>query len=108
MATCFFPYAVLMSLLNLRKVDIVILGDGVCAPVGWALKRVSKKPVVCVLHGLDITWQNTLYQAFWVKFFLNNLIVLSPLAAPPKNLHYTLAFQKKKLLLFPTVWNLQI
>jgi len=69
----FLPYAVLMSLLNLRKVDIVILGDGVCAPIGWVLKLVSKKPVVCVLHGLDITWQNTLYQALWVKFFLKRL-----------------------------------
>ncbi len=66
----FLPYAVLRSLAVIRKHDMVLLGDGVLGIAGFILKLLCRKPVICIIHGLDITYRNTLYQKMWVKFFL--------------------------------------
>lgn len=53
----FFPRALLQSIFLLRKHDVVLLGDGVLAPIGRLLQFIyPKKKVACVLHGLDITF----------------------------------------------------
>ena len=56
----------------MRKFDILILGDGVLAVVGYIVKLFysRKKKIVCVLHGLDITYRFWLYRALWVKKFI--------------------------------------
>ena len=66
----FFIYALLVSLVKIRRCDVVLLGDGVLAPLGFLLKRVGRKPVVCVLHGLDITYDHPVYQSLWINRFL--------------------------------------
>ena len=78
----FAPYALAKALFLLPKYDIVLLGDGTLALLGWVIKLFSKKPVATVLHGLDINWNSSslgvwyekaligLYQNFWTKVFL--------------------------------------
>ena len=49
------------------------MGDGVLAPIGYAVKIINRKPAVCVLHGLDLTYKNFIYQKLWVDFFIKKL-----------------------------------
>lgn len=53
----FFPYALVKTLVLLPRHDVVLLGDGVLAPLG-AIAKVffPKKAVVSVVHGLDLTF----------------------------------------------------
>ncbi len=81
----FAPYALLKALFMINKYDVVLLGDGTLAIVGWLIKLLTKKPVVCVIHGLDINYGSAslgvwyekalvfLYQSLWVNIFLKSL-----------------------------------
>lgn len=69
----FLPYSCLVSLFRLHKTDLVILGDGVSALTAWFIRRFSNKPILCILHGLDITWPNKYYQALWVRSFFKSV-----------------------------------
>lgn len=69
----FLPYCVWKALILARKYDVVLLGDGVLGIVGWFVKFFYKKPVVCVLHGLDLTYKFWLYKKLWVNFFIPKL-----------------------------------
>ena len=69
----FLPYATFRALVIARKYDVVLLGDGVLGVTGYLLKRVTGKPVACIIHGLDLTYQNTLYQKLWVNIFLRHI-----------------------------------
>lgn len=66
----FLPYALIQALFLFKKYDAVLLGDGVLAIVGWILKLFYKKPVISIVHGLDLTFKNKIYQKLWVGFFL--------------------------------------
>jgi glycosyltransferase involved in cell wall biosynthesis len=63
----FFPYALIKSLFLLRKYDVLLLGDAVLCPLGRILKWFYKKPVISIVHGLDLTYSMDFYQKFWVK-----------------------------------------
>jgi phosphatidylinositol alpha-1,6-mannosyltransferase len=69
----FLPFALVKAGISLGKYDAVLLGDGVLAVLGFLLKLVSGKPVVCIVHGLDITFPNWLYRNLWVKVFMHRL-----------------------------------
>jgi len=69
----FLPYALLRALLSIHKYDVVLLGDGVLGILGYLLKLVSTKPVACIVHGLDLTYRNALYQKLWINVFLPRL-----------------------------------
>ncbi|PCI70850.1 MAG: hypothetical protein COB26_01935 [Piscirickettsiaceae bacterium] len=69
----FVPYAATKAILKRHSTDIILLGDGVAAIIGWLIKLFTKKPVVCILHGLDITWNNFIYQTLWVHFFFKKI-----------------------------------
>jgi len=81
----FAPYALIRTLLTLHKYNVVLLGDGNLAIVGWFIKILSNKPVVCVIHGLDINygfaslgvWYEKaiifFHQKLWVGFFIKKL-----------------------------------
>ncbi len=69
----FLPYALLRALFSIRRYDAVLLGDGVLGILGYLLKLVSTKPVACIVHGLDLTYSNALYQKLWVRIFLPRL-----------------------------------
>jgi glycosyltransferase involved in cell wall biosynthesis len=59
----FLPYLFLKALwiLLFHKISVIYLQDGLLAPLGYLLK-VSRKPVVTTIHGLDITYKNRFYQ----------------------------------------------
>ena len=69
----FIPWAIILGLFKLKSSDQILLGDGVTAIIGWFIKLFSNKPVTCVLHGLDITWGNPVYQKLWVRFFFKRI-----------------------------------
>ncbi len=81
----FAPYALCYALLNLKKFDAILLGDGVLSFIGFFIKIFSQKPVLSVIHGLDVNYNSAslgvwyekfliiLYQKLWVKTFLPSL-----------------------------------
>lgn len=69
----FFPFALIKSLLLLRKYDVVLLGDAVLCSLGWILKLFYKKPVISIVHGLDLTYPLKIYQSFWIRFFVKKM-----------------------------------
>lgn len=68
----FLPYVLLRSLFLIRKFDVLFLGDGVLAIVGYLVKLFygERRKVICVLHGLDVTYPFWLYRRLWVGKFL--------------------------------------
>ncbi len=69
----FFIWALIKSLWIMKDYDVLLLGDGVLAPLAWIIKTVYHKPVVSIVHGLDITYPLSIYQKLWVKFFLKKM-----------------------------------
>lgn len=81
----FAVYAAIKSLWLLPKNDVVLLGSGMLAINGWLIKLFSRKPVISVVHGLDINYNSaslgvwyeklliTLYQTLWTKLFIPKL-----------------------------------
>lgn len=69
----FLPCALIKALFLFRKYDAVLLGDGVLGIVGWKLKLFFKKPVISIIHGLDLTYKSWIYQKLWVGIFLKKL-----------------------------------
>jgi glycosyltransferase involved in cell wall biosynthesis len=45
-----------------RKVDVIHVLDAVQSPVGALLKVLFRKPLTVVVHGLDVTFDNRVYQ----------------------------------------------
>src|SRR3989344_3888388 len=72
----FLPYALIRALVLFRKYDALLLGDGVLGIVGWFVKLFYRKPVISVIHGLDLTYKMPLYQKLWVNFFIKKLYKL--------------------------------
>jgi phosphatidylinositol alpha-1,6-mannosyltransferase len=71
----FLPYAAIIALILIRSHDVLLLGDGVLAIVGYLVKLCygRRKRVVSILHGLDVTYPMWVYQCLWVKRFLPKL-----------------------------------
>jgi phosphatidylinositol alpha-1,6-mannosyltransferase len=57
----FVPYALFRGMGT--QCDVIHLGDGLLAPVGWLLSKIKKKPYTLTVHGLDLTYRNKLYRA---------------------------------------------
>ena len=64
----FLVYALVRGLFMAPRADVILLGDGVLAPLGWLLGKLTRRPVCCIIHGLDITYSSRLYQAVWVRW----------------------------------------
>lgn len=77
----YLPFAVIYALIFMLRRDTLLLGDGVLGIVGWLVKVFygDRKRVVCILHGLDLTYTLPLYQKLWVGHFIpasNQLIAV--------------------------------
>jgi phosphatidylinositol alpha-1,6-mannosyltransferase len=57
----------LVSVLTFRP-DVIFLQDGVMAPLGWALKFLTRRPTLIVIHGLEVTHKNALYRLLVFPF----------------------------------------
>jgi glycosyltransferase involved in cell wall biosynthesis len=59
--------------------DAIHLGDGLLAPVGWALSKMKNKPYTVTIHGLDITYRNGLYRSVVIPYIrkANRIICIS-------------------------------
>jgi glycosyltransferase involved in cell wall biosynthesis len=57
----------LVSALTLRP-DVIFLQDGVLAPLGWALKLLTRRPTLILIHGLEVTHKNPLYRLLVFPF----------------------------------------
>ncbi|MGB5438426.1 MAG: glycosyltransferase family 4 protein [Gammaproteobacteria bacterium] len=66
----FFFAALFRLAFMIRRYDVVLLGDATLGILAWLIGIFSNKPVACIVHGLDITWPNPLYQRLWPRFFL--------------------------------------
>ena len=62
----FFVRAAWTLLTN--RVDIIHAQDGIVSSLAYVLSRIFRKPFAVVIHGLDITHSNTLFQATIPKF----------------------------------------
>lgn len=70
----FLPWAAVTATIRAGNADVVLLGDGLLACVGWFIKLFHRhKPVIAVLYGLDITYANPFYQWLWPEFFFRRL-----------------------------------
>ena len=67
------PWTLLKCLFVAPKYDAILLGNALLAHMGWILKLIYRKPVISVAHGLDFTFDNWIYQKFWMGFFVKNL-----------------------------------
>lgn len=77
----FLPYAIIYTIRQARRHDVVLLGDGVLAIVAWALSWMHPRPLVfCILHGLDLTFSMPFYQRWWIRRFLPKVDVLLPVS----------------------------
>jgi glycosyltransferase involved in cell wall biosynthesis len=97
----FLPFALIRASFMIPSHDAVLLGDGVLGIVGWALKLFSKKPVICVVHGLDLTFQSNLYQKFWVKFFIAKLDKLIAVGNETVAVAVEKGIAKEKIIFIP-------
>ncbi len=74
MLPLFLPYATIRALCTAYRYDVILLGDGVLALAGTLIKLLyPKKPVVAIIHGLDILYESAAYQALWVRHFIPSL-----------------------------------
>ena len=75
----FLPYALIKGLAMARAADLVYLCDGLLSPIGYLVKKISGKPVIATIHGLDITYNNLLYQKVNVPLLnkLDGIIAVS-------------------------------
>ncbi|WP_404357445.1 glycosyltransferase family 4 protein [Methylotuvimicrobium sp. KM1] len=70
----FLPLAMFKVLFCFQESDVILLGDGLLGVLGWFIKLFRPNtPVICIIHGLDITYGNPVYQFFWIRFFLPNM-----------------------------------
>lgn len=68
-STLFVPFFVVYAFLKAvftiprsNHVKLIHLSDALLAPLGLALRTLLRVPVVVTVHGLDVTYQNRLYQ----------------------------------------------
>lgn len=64
---CWLFGRALVRALALRP-DVIFLQDGVMAPLGWALKLLTHRPTLIVIHGLEVTHKNAVYRLLVLPF----------------------------------------
>jgi len=97
----FIPFAFINTLIHLKRTDIILLGDGVAAIIGWLIKLVTNKPVVCVLHGLDVTWQNKVYQKIWISLFFKKIDHFIAVSQSTKDITIKAGIPEQKISVIP-------
>lgn len=98
----FLPYIALRALFTAHRYDVVLLGDGVLACVGFLVKCCyPKKTVVSIVHGLDLTYKNDFYQAFWARRFLPSLDGLIAVSSETRSIAVSKGIPEEKIIVIP-------
>ncbi len=109
----FAPYALIKMLWLLPKNDVVLFGSGILAINSWILKLFSKKPTLCVIHGLDINYNSAslgvwyekllvfLYQTFWTKIFMPKFDKFIAVGNETIRVAIATGVEKEKIVLIP-------
>jgi glycosyltransferase involved in cell wall biosynthesis len=98
----FLLFATIKALFHAREYDAVLLGDGVLAAVGWVVKLLyPATPVICIIHGLDITYSNPVYRVFWVNRFLPKMDRLIAVSQATANEAIHKGLPSSKLVIIP-------
>ncbi|KKQ51438.1 MAG: Glycosyl transferase, group 1 family [Parcubacteria group bacterium GW2011_GWD2_38_11] len=97
----FLPIALFQAIFLLPKYDVVLLGDGVLGIIGWIIKLISKKPVICVVHGLDLTFISKIYQTLWVNFFIQKIDKLIAVGNETVSVAIKKGISKEKIVFIP-------
>lgn len=97
----FLPYALIRALFLFRKYDILLLGDGVLGIIGWFMKLLYKKPVISVIHGLDITYEMNLFQKLWIGIFIKKLDKLIAVGNETVKVGIEKGISKEKIVFIP-------
>jgi len=95
------PYTLLKCLFLAPRYDVILLGNALLAHMGWILKIIYRKPVVSVVHGLDLTFSNWIYQTFWVGFFVKKLDKLIAVGNETIRVAEEKGIAKEKLVFIP-------
>lgn len=61
------------------KIDVIHIQDGLQAPMGLIIKTIFRKPLIIVIHGLDVTYKNKVYQKIvpWALKRADKIICIS-------------------------------
>ncbi len=78
-AIAVFPKAIVAA----RQADVIHLGDPLLAAIGWKIQKLWHKPVTVTVHGLDVAYQNSIYQLY-LKLFLPQLSKYICISEAPK------------------------
>lgn len=104
----FLPYALFKTLSTARQYDAILFGDGVLSLIGFFVALFAKKPTLAsVIHGLDVTYKNPLYQTLWVRMFLPSLDVLIAVSQETKNIAIQHGLEEGKIQVIPNGVDLQ-
>ncbi len=98
----FLPLALIKVLFKIKKYDALLLGDGVLGIIGWIIKKIyPQKKVVCVVHGLDLTFKMKLYSKLWVKKFIKSLDLLIAVGNETVKVAIKKGIPKEKVIFIP-------
>lgn len=85
-----------------RTADAVHLGDPVLSFTGWFIKKITKKPVVMTVHGLDILHPNFFYQMY-LRLFLKSADFYFPISSHVEKILQQKHPRAKSAVLTPAV-----
>ena len=73
------------ALVQARRADIIHIGDPVLLIVAGGIKLFYNKQIFCTVHGLDVAYQNPIYQSY-LKLFLPSVDHFIAISEYAKNL----------------------
>ena len=77
----FFPYVLFYVMINIRKYDVLLIGDSVLCFLGNIAKLCSRKTKrKIIIYGLDFLFDNSVYQLYlkmWLKHSADEYVCIS-------------------------------
>lgn len=102
----FLPWAVVKSLFQANKIDIILLGDSVLSSVAWFIKKIfPDTKIVSIACGLDITYKSSIYQFFWIKHFFKSIDQFIAISENTESLLYAKGVKENKVTRIPVGLN---
>jgi glycosyltransferase involved in cell wall biosynthesis len=103
----FLPLVLLRALIHLPRYDVILLGDGMLSIIGWFIKLLSNKKVVCIVHGLDVTFSSHIYQRLWIGRFMPRIDLLVAVSEVTRSECIRRGLPAEKIEVVPNGVNLQ-